>query len=206
LLNTIQIQLDMSPLLVRMLEWTASPSAPLDVVDRGSGCISIFQKSADSAEFHLCVCNESFRTELLIDSSTSVRREGDCTILFSATDSVSEHAFVFADPTSASIVWIAVCVLVSGQAETLVAVPTLDNITLLQKYLSSVHSIFHAMIARSVARSGFLSSFYEAFAAAEVQQRFDLLPLFRKVRFVVQRDRIIRLVFDHIVWLSSLLR
>jgi hypothetical protein len=150
----------------------------MQAVDRGSGCIDIVQPEH---EFLLCVSGESVRTELLIDTSTSIRRDGDFSIILSAPNSSTEYAIIFADTTSATIVWIALCLLTSGQADSFVAMPTLDNITLLHKYITTVHPIMRTMIARSVARPDFLIKFYDAFAAAEMQKRFDLLPHFRLV-------------------------
>jgi hypothetical protein len=172
-----------SNVLVRVLEWTTGPSDAPDTIDHGVGCIELTQRAADSNEFLLCVCNDQYRTELLIDTSTSVRRDGDHTVVLSAADSSTEHAIIFADDKAATILWIALSLLSSADADALVAVPSLDNIALLQQYLHTVHPLMRALIARSVARHGFLSSLFQSFAAAEMQKRFDLLTRFREVCF-----------------------
>jgi hypothetical protein len=177
---------------IRLLEWSTKASDTLSTTDRGTGRLSLVlsNQSGPSASpagcgaagFHLNIVNDDFHIQLLIDSSTVARREGDCSIVLSAAGAHTEYAIVFANAVPCSMFWIAVYVLINNQAESILAVPSLDNIGFLSRYLASLHPILKELVAHSAIRLVFIHGLFESFGLAEVGQRFDVMPLFSEVQ------------------------
>jgi hypothetical protein len=184
---------------VHLLEWPAFPDGSFNPIDHGVGCLGL-----DSDSCHGCVisiCSDVFRLEFHIDSSTSIRRDGDSTIILAAADSSTEYAIIFTGLISCTMVWVALHTYLHDQADLLVDIPTLSNITSLRQCMASVLPQVRSLVAKSVARPGFLESLFDVFSQAERELRFDVLPMFREVLVFVQIPCVFSslvFTFDHV--------
>jgi hypothetical protein len=152
---------------------------PAECVDLGAGRVLIV--SDDESRFSLFVADDRDPLLLMpVDRTTCIRRDGERSITFSNSSSV-EYELVFSEPAANVVVWIALCLLISGDVSTMVPEPTLANIGFLRHYLASLRVALFSMIAHSVVRPGFIQALFAAFAKAEVEQRFDVLSHFRPV-------------------------